>query len=167
MRKPARKNRLEQGLIPGFSARDFDPLMFYDNVHPGDAGRYLLCMTWYAAFYGESPVGKMPPLHANLTAEQAAALQQLAWEVVKNYPDCGLYEEGKEPCASPQFSNDGKSITLKSSTPGAWFRYTFDGSPPSRTHGYIYCGRISLQPGIQIKAIAYKSGMSDSAISSQ
>jgi hypothetical protein len=160
------KNRLEQGLIPGFAGRDFDPIMFYDNVHPGDAGRYLLCMTWYAAFYGESPVGKMPPLQANLNAEQAAALQQLAWDVVKNYPDCGLYEEGKELCGKPLFSNDGKFITLKSSTAGAWFRYTLDGTAPTRTHGYIYCGKISVQPGIQVKAIAYKSGMADSTVSS-
>ena len=160
------KNSLEQGQIPGFAGSDFDPIMFYDNVHPGDAGRYLLCMTWYAAFYGESPVGKMPPLQANLTAAQASALQQLAWAVVKNYPDCGLYEEGKEPCAEPEFSNDGKILTLTSSTAGAWFRYTLDGTAPTRTHGYIYCGRISVQPGIQVKAIAYKSGMADSTVSS-
>ncbi|WP_395743543.1 chitobiase/beta-hexosaminidase C-terminal domain-containing protein [Prosthecobacter sp.] len=160
------KNRLEQGLIPGLAARDFDPIMFYDNVHPGDAGRYLLCMVWYAAFYGESPVGKMPPVNASLTAEQAAALQQLAWDVVKNYPDCGLYEDGKNECASPQFGSDGKTLTLSSSTPGTWFRYTLDGSTPTRTHGYIYCGKITPQPGIQIKAIAYKSGMADSAVTS-
>ena len=158
------RNRLEQGLMPGFAAGDFDPIMFYDNVHPGDVGRYLLCMVWYAAFYGESPVGLMPPLSADITAEQAAALQSLAWEVVKNYPGCGLYEEGSEPCGKPEFSNVGSVITLKSSTSGAWFRYTLDGSEPTRTHGYIYCGRISQKPGMTLKAIAYKSGMKDSLV---
>ena len=26
-------------------------------------------------------------------------MQKLAWDVVKNYPDCGLYEEGTTPVA--------------------------------------------------------------------
>ena len=55
-------------------------------------------------------------------------------------------------------------VTLSSSTPGAWFRYTLDGTPPTRTNGYIYCGVISFRPGMILKAIAYKSGMADSAV---
>ncbi|MDR3406195.1 MAG: chitobiase/beta-hexosaminidase C-terminal domain-containing protein [Chthoniobacter sp.] len=161
------QQRLERGEIPGLSMRDFDPIMFYDNVHPGDAGRYLLCLTWFAAFYGESPVGKVPPVNANVTAAQAEALQRLAWDVVKNYPDCGLYEEGTAPCAQPEISSDGKIITLKSATPGAWFRYTLDGTAPTRTHGYVYCGAIRVQPEMKIKAIAYKSGMADSELAGQ
>lgn len=153
---------LDAGKLPGLSSNDFDLIMFYDNVHPGDAGRYLLCLTWFAAFYGQSPVGKIPPVSTDLTAEQAAALQRLAWDVIKNYPDCGLYEEGSTPCAKPEFVSDGKLMTLKSATPGAWFRYTLDGTTPTRTLGYIYCGMITVQPGIHVKAIAYKSGMADS-----
>jgi hypothetical protein len=141
--------------------------MFYDNVHPGDAGRYLLCLTWFAAFYGESPVGKIPPVNMSITAAQADALQRLAWDVVKNYPDCGLYEEGTTPCGKPEFASDGRIITLKSATPGAWFRYTLDGTVPTRTRGYVYCGVISVQPGIAVKAIAYKSGMADSEVAEQ
>ena len=158
------RNLLDQGKIPGWSSKDFDEIMFYDNVHPGEPGRYLLCMIWFASFYGQSPVGKIPPVNSSITAEQAGALQRLAWDVVKNYPDCGLYGEGAEPCGKPEFVAEGKTITLKSSTPGAWFRYTLDGTTPTRTRGYIYCGVISAQPGIQVKAIAYKSGMADSII---
>lgn len=158
------KLRLEQQQIPGWSANDFDPAMFYDNVHPGDSGRYLLSMVWLAAFYGESPVGKVPPVLANISAEQAAALQRLAWDVVRNYPGCGLYEEGKVPCAKPEIVSDGKMIALKSSTPEAWFRYTLDGTAPARTHGYIYCGPIAASAGVHVKALAYKSGMADSEV---
>jgi hypothetical protein len=161
------RQRLEHGGIPGLSAPDFDPVMFYDNVHPGDAGRYLLCLTWFAAFYGESPVGKIPPVNMSITAAQADALQRLAWDVVKNYPDCGLYEEGTTPCGKPEFASDGRIVTLQSATPGAWFRYTLDGTVPTRTRGYVYCGVISVQPGIAVKAIAYKSGMADSEVAEQ
>jgi hypothetical protein len=158
---------LGEGKIPGLTARDFDPMMYYDNVHPGDYGRYLLCLVWYAAFYGESPIGKIPPVNMNITPAQADALQHLAWDVVKNYPDCGLYEAGTQPCAKPGFASNGKIITLKSATPGAWFRYTLDGTTPTRTHGFVYCGAITSQPGIKLQAVAYKSGMADSEVSAQ
>ena len=52
---------------------------------------------------------------------------------------------------------------MTSSTPGAWFRYTLDGTTPTRTNGYIYCGVISARPGMTVKAMAYESGMADSA----
>jgi hypothetical protein len=81
---------------------------------------------------------------------------------VKNYPDCGLYEEGTQPRGKPEFIRDVKFITLKSATPGAWFRDTVDGTTPTRTRGYFYCGAISVQPGIRLKAVAYKSAMMDS-----
>jgi len=161
------KNQLEEGKIPGLSTQDFDPIMFYDNVHPGDPGRYLLAMVWFAAFYGESPVGKIPPVATSLTAEQADALQRLAWDVVKNYPDCGLYEEGVQPCGKPALASDGKIITLTSPTPGAWLRYTIDGSNPTRTTGYVYCGPIPVRPDLHLKAVAYKSGLADSEIAAQ
>jgi len=106
-----------------------------------------------------------------VTSRQAAAMQRLAWDVVKNYPDCGLYEEGPTPAEKPRFSpqtSDGPgrhSTTLASGTPGVWFRYTLDGTVPTRTRGYVYCGVISVRPGMTLKAVAYKSGMADSTVS--
>jgi hypothetical protein len=143
-------------------------------VHPADApihgtanGAFLVDMTWFSALYRESSEGKVLPIETNFSPEQVRQVQQLAWDVIKNYPDCGLYEEGKQPCGKPELANDGKIITLKSSTPGAWFRYTLDGTVPTRTRGYVYCGVISVQPGIQLKAVAYKSGMADSEVATQ
>jgi hypothetical protein len=88
--------------------------------------------------------------------------------VIKNYPDCGLYEEGTTPVGKPEFSPaptsiyDVTPVKFSSSTPGAWFRYTLDGTTPTRTRGYVYCGVISVRPGMTVTALAYKSGMADS-----
>lgn len=168
------KNMIDHNQVPGVKPGSFYPLLFNDQVHPADGpihssanGAYLVDLTWYSAFYREAPEGKTQPIETTFTPVQARIVERLAWDVVKNYPDCGLYEEGKEPCGKPQLSDDGKIITLKSSTPGAWFRYTLDGTTPTRTRGYVFCGAISIQPGIQVQAIAYKSGMADSAVSAR
>ena len=157
---------IDQGNFPGVQPGEanFYATLFEDQVHVNPAGCYLVGCTWYAALYHESPEDRLLPIGTNLTAEQARVLQRLAWDVIQNYPDCGLYEKGAEPCGKPEIANNGKTITLKSATPGAWFRYTLDGTEPTRTNGYVYCGAISVQPGIAVKAVAYKSGMADSAV---
>jgi hypothetical protein len=166
------RNMIDQGKLPGIAPGEasFYSTLFADQVHVNPNGSYLVDLTWYAAIYRESPEGKVLPIGTTLTAEQAGVLQRLAWDVVKNYPDVGLYEEGTVPVGAPQFS-PGSSVvagivpvTLSSSTPGAWFRYTLDGTTPTRTRGYVYCGVISVRPGMTVEAISFKSGMADSAV---
>jgi CubicO group peptidase (beta-lactamase class C family) len=160
---------IDEGRLPGIAPGEssFYGTLFDDHVHVNAAGCYLVGLTWYGALYRESPENKLLPITTALTHEQATMLQQMAWDVIKNYPDCGLYEEGTQPCGRPALRNDGKKITLSSATPGAWFRYTLDGTTPTRTRGYIYCGVISVQPGIHVKAVAYKSGMADSEVAEE
>ena len=164
------RNLIDNGKFPGAAPGSFYPLLYSDGVHPNVKGGYLVDLTWYAAFYRESPVGKVLPVGTGLTPEQAALMQRLAWDVVKNYPDCGLYEEGTTPVGKPEFGpmpgavKAVTPVTLTSTTPGAWFRYTLDGTTPTRTRGYVYCGVVSVRPGMTLKAVAYKSGMADSPV---
>ncbi len=164
------KNQIDHGEFPGAAPGSFYPLLFRDSIHPNLNGAYLVNLTWYAAFYGESPEGKVLPVATDLTPEQATAMQHLAWEVIRNYPGCGLFESGKTSVGKPEFSHptvpikEVVPVTLKSSTPGAWFRYTLDGTAPTRTNGYVYCGVISVRPGMAVKAIAYQSGFADSPV---
>ena len=84
------------GIKPGED--NFYAMLFADQVHVNLAGCYLVDLTWYAALLKESPEGKMLPINTELTSAQAKAMQKLAWDVVRNYPDCGLYEDGATPC---------------------------------------------------------------------
>ena len=166
------RNLIDHGKLPGIppGQASFYATLFEDHVHVNANGAYLADATWFAAFYRQSPVGRVLPVGTSLTAQQAAVLQRLAWDVVQNYPDCGLYAEGSTPAAGPQFSPPAGSlggvtpVTLTSATPGAWFRYTLDGTTPTRTNGYVYCGVVSLRPGLTLKAVAYHSGLADSPV---
>jgi CubicO group peptidase (beta-lactamase class C family) len=171
------KNLIDQGKVPGLEPGSFFDACYQDCTHPSTPtisqegnGAYLVMLTWYAAFFRESPEGKVLPMSTTFTPAQSAIFQRLAWDIVKNYPDCGLYEKGIEPVSPPIPSpavsalSANHVVTLTSTTPGAWFRYTLDGTTPTRTRGYIYCGVITLRPGMTLKAIAYKSGMADSPI---
>lgn len=74
--------------------------------------------------------------------------------------------------SSPGFSPGGgtyttaQSITITTTTPGATIRYTTDGSTPSETAGTIYGGPVPVASSMTIRAIAYETGWTDSAISS-
>ncbi len=148
----------------------FYRLFFEDGVHVNANGCYLVDLIWYAAFTGQSPEGKLLPVGTTLTSDQAKLLQQLAWRIVENYPDCGLYHEGSTPATVPQFSvpagpiEKPTAIHLTSATPDVFYRCTLDGTTPTRTRGYVYCGVITTQPGMTIKAVAYKSGSADSGV---
>ncbi|MEI6821540.1 MAG: LruC domain-containing protein [Bacteroidota bacterium] len=74
--------------------------------------------------------------------------------------------------ASPTFTptagtyNTPQSVTLSSTTSGATIRYTTDGSTPTETNGTIYTTAVNISTSTTLKAIAYKTGMTDSDVSS-
>jgi|GEM_PF-808156 len=79
---------------------------------------------------------------------------------------------GTPTVATPTFSPAGgsysstQSVTLSSSTSGASIRYTTDGSTPSTTVGTVYSGPLTVSGNATIKAIAYKTGLTSSAVTS-
>jgi formylglycine-generating enzyme required for sulfatase activity len=82
-----------------------------------------------------------------------------SWSASKNQP---------EPVAAPVITPSGgtfdaaQSVTISCATPGAIIKYTTDGSAPSAATGTVYSGAISVSQTTTIKALAIKSGMSDS-----
>ncbi|HTB80041.1 MAG TPA: chitobiase/beta-hexosaminidase C-terminal domain-containing protein [Opitutaceae bacterium] len=82
---------------------------------------------------------------------------------------------GISPVAAPSFSPGGGTfgigtavnVTITSATSGANIRYTTDGSTPSETAGTIYSGSpVAISTHTVLQAIAYKSGMTDSTVTS-
>jgi hypothetical protein len=59
-----------------------------------------------------------------------------------------------------------QSVTISTTTSGASIRYTTDGSTPSETAGTLYSGTVTVGATETLKAIAYKTGMADSAVAS-
>jgi sugar lactone lactonase YvrE len=59
-----------------------------------------------------------------------------------------------------------QSVTIASSTSGASIRYTTDGSTPSSVLGTVYSSAVTVTTTTTLKAIAYKVGSTDSAVSS-
>ena len=131
----------------------------------------LVDCTWYAAFYRESPEGKLLPLgtklsprasghHATAGLGRGQELSRL--RAVRRGHNAGR-QARSDPGRRPGIG-EATAVTLSSPTPGAWFRYTLDGTTPTRTRGYVYCGVVSVRPGMTVKAVAYKSGMADSPV---
>jgi hypothetical protein len=76
----------------------------------------------------------------------------------------------QESVEAPQFTpaegnyETGVSVTISSTTPDAIIRYTTDGSEPSEENGTIYNGPISVSSITEIKAVAYKDELANSAV---
>jgi hypothetical protein len=74
--------------------------------------------------------------------------------------------------ATPSFSpaagtySSAQTVTISDSTSGASIRYTTDGSTPSETAGTLYSGPVSISATATLKAIAFESGDTDSAVAS-
>lgn len=74
------------------------------------------------------------------------------------------------PVADPIFDPvegeyiDFVDVTITCATEGATIKYTTDGSTPTPTHGTEYTEPVHITETTTLKAIAYKTGMSDSNV---
>jgi hypothetical protein len=74
--------------VPGVSSgsvRQTLDQLFYDNVHLTGRGSYYIALVSYASIYRRSPVGAWAP--ADINADQARLLQEIAWQSVRKYYD--------------------------------------------------------------------------------
>lgn len=72
--------------------------------------------------------------------------------------------------ATPTITASGNKVTIKSTTPSSYIYYTLDGSTPSISHGIKLSsngGTITLSSTKTVKAIAVRSGYTNSSVSSK
>lgn len=77
---------LWDGKVPGIAAKapsERVRLLFSDNVHMSEAGRYFIALVHYAVLFGRSPEGAVIP--ASLAPETARYMQTLAWQYAASY----------------------------------------------------------------------------------
>lgn len=67
------------------------------------------------------------------------------------------------PASGTTFTTS-QQVTISCATAGASIKYTIDGSTPSASNGIAYSGAITLSSTTTVKAIAYKSGLTDSDV---
>jgi len=78
----------------------------------------------------------------------------------------------QQQAATPSFTpaagtySTSQSVTISTTTSGATIRYTTDGSTPSETTGTVYSSPVSISATATLKAIAFESGFTDSAVAS-
>jgi hypothetical protein len=77
---------LWDGKVPGVTASAPGArvrLLFSDNVHMSEVGRYFIALVHYAILFGRSPEGAAIP--ATLSSETGRYMQMLAWQFVVSY----------------------------------------------------------------------------------
>ena len=77
---------LWEGKVPGVAARSPGErvrLLFSDNVHMSDTGRYFLALVHYAVLFGRSPEGAAVP--TSIAPETGRYMQTLGWQYAVSY----------------------------------------------------------------------------------
>jgi len=77
---------LWEGKVPGVAGNSPGKrvrLLFSDNVHMSDAGRYFIALVHYAVLFGRNPEGAAIP--ASLAPETGRFMQTLAWQYAASY----------------------------------------------------------------------------------
>jgi hypothetical protein len=85
------KHAIEQGQVPGIT--DFFGTLFQaggEDIHMTGAGAYLISLVFYSSMFQQSPEGLANESGGELTAEQAAIFQRIAWDTVVGYPLSGV-----------------------------------------------------------------------------
>jgi alpha-tubulin suppressor-like RCC1 family protein len=109
------------------------------------------------------------PVHAAQNLTLRAVAFQAEW---RNSPlTSGDYAIGLQ-VAAPEFSPapgayaSAQDIVIATTTAGATIRYTTDGSTPSETVGTVYVAPVHLASSTLLKAVAYRTGWTASAVTS-
>jgi hypothetical protein len=122
---------------------------------------------------GSTPTSTTGTIYSSaVSISSTSTLKAIAYKsgMVDSSVTSATYTINTGTVAAPQFSPAGgtysssQSVAITTSTSGATIRYTTDGSTPTSTTGTLYSSAVSISSTTTLKAIAYKSGMTDSSV---
>lgn len=115
----------------------------------------------------------------NLTAQGSNTHKIVQWNNLFNcyteasYNSISIYKyygawAGSTTCAAPVISQEGTTVSITCTTPGATIYYTTNGDDPNPSNSeQKYTHAFSIASAVTVKAIAVKSHYTNSSISSQ
>lgn len=138
----ALRDAINQGTVPGLNA--FEDV-FADQIHMNNTGNYFIACVFYGTYFEESPEGltgriynEYGGIQLDLDPTLAQRLQEIAWQVVQNYPrsapaggDGG--DGGGDPTATATAQNDAYNMASMTSKAGLVGYWPFDESAGSST----------------------------------
>jgi uncharacterized repeat protein (TIGR03803 family) len=122
---------------------------------------------------GSTPTESAGTLYSSaVTVSATETLKAIAYAAGYSDSTVGSAAYTITQAATPSFSPaagtfaSAQSVTITTATVGATIHYTIDGSTPTETHGTAYSSPVSIANSAVLKAIAYKSGLTDSTVAS-
>jgi hypothetical protein len=151
---------------PGSGTYSSAPSVMLSDGTPGSSISYSINGSAWAPYTGAIS------LSAGTYTVYAYAVATIGGSVTLSAVSSATYIISTTQVASPTFNpgsgtySTAQTVAISTPTPGAFIRYTTDGSMPSETAGTLYSGSITINSTTTITAIAYEGGMTDSAIAS-
>lgn len=102
--------KIKAGQVPGFhDIRE----VYNDGIHLNNVGSYIAGLSFFAAIYGENPVGlpaepyQPQPGHrgTKISPELARIIQETVWEIVATHPLTGVTSKDPVKVASPRLTD--------------------------------------------------------------
>ena len=121
---------------------------------------------------GTTPSSTLGTVYSSaVSLTSTATLQAIAYET--GYSNSAVASGNYTiQCATPTFNpaagtfTTSTSVTISTATSGASIRYTTNGTTPSSTVGTVYSSAVSITATATLQAIAYETGLSNSAVAS-
>ncbi|HTB81721.1 MAG TPA: chitobiase/beta-hexosaminidase C-terminal domain-containing protein [Opitutaceae bacterium] len=131
----------------------------------GTIDQYAASQSYVTATLGNATIGSgTHTIVMTVTGKNASATQFYLTADSFIFTPVTVQQQVAAPVFSPPSGTLPQTVTITSATPGAFIRYTTDGSTPTETTGTLYSGPITVTSTATFKAIAYASGFTDSPI---
>ncbi len=109
------------------------------------------------------------PIHITDSLTLKAVAYRAGWRtssVISGAYTIGFHAAAPTFSPGPGTYTSEQDVAITTATPGATIRYTTNGSTPTETSGTVYSAPVRLSESATLKAVAYRTGWTTSAVTS-